>query len=337
MSLEIREVTAADQSLLEQWYAVYARADRDGRSEPHTWQLSEIRAEMELPDPRERAVRVAGLDDGAVMTAGWAFLPLLDNLDLAYVQVFVDPPVRRRGHGTRMLTELERLCRAAGRSVLIGEVAWPYPLGSEGTGWPGAEFARHHGATLALGDVQRRLDLPIGDRRLAELTEAAAAYHRGYRLRRFLGAVPEDLVASYAALDAAVETEAPTGQLALEPAVADPDAVRAVDRQLAAQGRTRVVTMAFHGREPAGFTELIVPAAEPGRAYQWGTLVDRGHRGHRLGMALKVANLRLLQDRWPQVRHLYTDNAESNAHMVTINETLGFEPAGRMGEFQKRL
>ena len=53
-------------------------------------------------------------------------------------------------------------------------------------------------------------------------------------------------------------------------------------------------------------------------------MVVRGHRGHRLGLLLKVAMLELLAEREPQVERIETYNAESNAHMVTINETLGY-------------
>ena len=34
---------------------------------------------------------------------------------------------------------------------------------------------------------------------------------------------------------------------------------------------------------------------------------------------------------------MVTWNAEVNAHMVAVNEQLGFEPVERLGEFQKRL
>ena len=47
------------------------------------------------------------------------------------------------------------------------------------------------------------------------------------------------------------------------------------------------------------YTDIATTVHEPGRAYQWGTLVRRDARGHRLGLAVKVANLRLLQDDVP--------------------------------------
>ena len=54
------------------------------------------------------------------------------------------------------------------------------------------------------------------------------------------------------------------------------------------------------------------------------TAVDPAHRGHRLGLLIKVDMLELLAGREPQVRFVQTWNGETNAHMVAINEALGF-------------
>ena len=62
----------------------------------------------------------------------------------------------------------------------------------------------------------------------------------------------------------------------------------------------------------------------------------RAHRGHRLGLAVKIANLRQLQDERPDLRQLTTFNAEVNEHMIGVNERMGFEPVERLGEFQKK-
>jgi len=39
----------------------------------------------------------------------------------------------------------------------------------------------------------------------------------------------------------------------------------------------------------------------------------------------------------PEVRSITTYNAESNVHMVGVNDALDFRPVERLGEFQKRL
>ena len=54
-------------------------------------------------------------------------------------------------------------------------------------------------------------------------------------------------------------------------------------------------------------------------------------------MAVKVANLRLLQQHSAAVRSLYTYNAGVNEHMLAINRGLGFAPSEHMAEFQKHV
>ena len=78
-------------------------------------------------------------------------------------------------------------------------------------------------------------------------------------------------------------------------------------------------------REVAAYTDLQLPASNPDRAHQWGTLVTAPHRGHRLGTAVKVANLQELQRSYPERRIVVTENAETNGYMVSINVALGFE------------
>ena len=70
---------------------------------------------------------------------------------------------------------------------------------------------------------------------------------------------------------------------------------------------------------------------------QWATLVHREHRGHRLGAAVKVANLRRLQRDRPDITEVVTQNAEVNEQMIGINARLGFEPVALVPEFVRRL
>ena len=57
-------------------------------------------------------------------------------------------------------------------------------------------------------------------------------------------------------------------------------------------------------------SDLATTIHEPVRAYQWGALVRRADRGHRLGLAVKVANLRLLQQERPDIERVITWNGE---------------------------
>jgi len=203
---------------------------------------------------------------------------------------------------------------------------------------PGREFARVHGYELALGDIQRRLPLPAAESLLDELAAEAASHHAAYSLRSWVDDVPDKLVAEIAEMDAALMTEAPTGELHLEPQAADVEALREGEQLLRNQGRVKYSTVALDtDGHAAAYTDLVTTIHEPDRAYQWGTLVRRAHRGHRLGLAVKVANLRLLQRERPDIAQVTTFNAEVNAHMIGVNERLGFAPVERLGEFQTKL
>ena len=110
------------------------------------------------------------------------------------------------------------------------------------------------------------------------------------------------------------------------------------DSYLVASGRTRVASYALdRDGTVVGYSVAAVSNEHHRHVDQWGTLVDRGHRGRRLGLAVKCALLRALSDGFPDKTFIETTNAETNAHMVAINEALGFQVAQVYGDFQKRL
>jgi RimJ/RimL family protein N-acetyltransferase len=335
--LEIVELDPFDRDAFDAWHLAYLEAESaSGVASP--WQLEEIRVMMQEPSQRYLKLGWSGVADGRVVTAGFFRVPLRDNPDRAEVAVHTVPAARRRGYGSAMLAHLETAARERGRSILVGEAGWRYDAGVEGRGESGPEFATATGFELALGDVKRELRLPVAEEVLDALAAEVAPYHRDFELRSFAGPVPEELLEGWARLTSSLMTEAPTGELEVEPEAADPELVRESERMVELQGRRKYNTVAL---DPAGelvaYTDLATTVHEPGKAYQWGTLVRRDARGHRLGIAVKIANLRLLQGERPDVEVVTTYNAEVNAHMIEVNERLGFRAVARLGEFQKRL
>lgn len=226
---------------------------------------------------------------------------------------------------------------ASDRTTAQGSASWPYELGSEGAGSPGREFARRHGYSLALGDVQSRLPLPVDPALLDRIESDIASAIAQYEVRSWVGHIPDDVVERWTVLDATLETEAPTGELDIEPQKPDVASIRESEELLDLQGRISFGTIALApDGDAAAYSQLVV-STDDGNAYQWGTLVRAADRGHRLGIAVKVANLRMLHRGAPQARAVYTYNAESNAHMLAVNTLLGFRPSERLGELQKRL
>ena len=82
----------------------------------------------------------------------------------------------------------------------------------------------------------------------------------------------------------------------------------------------------------AGYTELGLMSTGREHGQTWNTLVLPGHRGHGLGMWIKLANLEAARRLRPELRRVTTWNAEANQHMIAINEAIGFRPVRRAYE-----
>ena len=334
--MEILELDARDDAAMRAWHDTFLAADRHGRRFATPRSLEEMRALFTADPFAEKHLAFRGVVDGLVTATGSCHLPVRDNLDQAHLRVHTRPDVRGRGFGSTMLRHLERVAREHGRSVLLTEVAHPYGAPADGAGARDVEFARRHGYALALGNVQRVLELPVAVGLLRSLVAEAEPHHVGYTFRQFTGAMPDDLVDSFAAIIGTLLTEAPSGDVEREPELFDAARIRADEVVFAASGRTKFTTVALdHAGEVAAYSELVLPRSDPGRAYQWGTLARRQDRGHRLGLATKARNLLWAQPSLGDAT-LVTYNAEANRHMIGVNEQLGFRPVERLGEFQKR-
>ncbi|MGH3384856.1 MAG: GNAT family N-acetyltransferase [Nocardioidaceae bacterium] len=331
--MQIEPVDPFDDEAFEAWHAAYLAADTAGRDYPAPWRLAEARASFRNPDSTTRREALAAVDDGRVVGAGTIVLPLLDNTRTAYVEVGVPPRHRRRRIGSAVLAALLDRARGAGRSNVIAEVS--YPLG-DAADHHGVRFATAHGFAEANTETHRVLDLPVPAARLDAMLAGTEPSWADYRLVAWVDHAPDEWLQAYADLNALFSSEAPFGDLDLEEERWDVARVREGEQLRLAQGRRTFVTAAVG---PAGalvgHTVLVVPSHDPGTVFQWSTLVHRDHRGHRLGLALKLTNQRAMQDQCPGTRVIHTWNAETNGPMVAVNEQLGFRPVELLGEWQR--
>ena len=106
-----------------------------------------------------------------------------------------------------------------------------------------------------------------------------------------------------------------------------------------AQGRRTVVTAVEHlaSGQLVGLTTISVLALRPDVVFQDDTVVLREHRGNKLGLLIKVANMERLSEQFPDARVLYTWNAPENRYLLKVNLQLGFTTAGVTGIWQKEL
>ncbi len=97
-------------------------------------------------------------------------------------------------------------------------------------------------------------------------------------------------------------------------------------------GFTQVAIAA--GGRLAGHSQLVVPQTDQENAYQWDTLVLPEHRGHRLGLALKVANHQAAADALVPRTLIHTWNSDTNDPMVAVNAALGYRAVRQQAIFQ---
>ena len=197
-------------------------------------------------------------------------------------------------------------------------------------GSPGAAFAGTLKTRPSVTAVQRVLtlaDLPAEQR--AALRAEAGPVARGYTVATWDGPAPEDQVDQVAALNGAM-ADAPR-EAGQEAQAWDAARVRLDERRVAAMGvRAHVVAARAPGTgDLAALTQMCVDPDMPEWGFQELTAVARPHRGHRLGLLLKLAMLDRLAAREPQVTRVLTGNADGNQHMIAINERLGFRVLSR--------
>jgi GNAT superfamily N-acetyltransferase len=272
--------------------------------------------------------------DGAMVGLVQVELSQHDNTTLAVAEAHVLPEHRRKGFGTRLAAHAASQARDHGRTTWVAWVPGRDVDEPEDTRTPGEHFATAHGMRLGQREVQRRLALPASIGHLERLAAQAAEQHRDYRLVSWVDRCPDEHVRAYCRLKAAMNTEAPSGELEVEHQHWDERRVRQEEERMRASGRTVHVCVAVAADGSlAGHNELVVPGHDPEVVFQWDTLVLPGHRGHRLGLALKVRNLLDVQEAHPGRTNLRTFNADSNTHMVAINDAIGFVPVAYMGEW----
>ena len=338
--VEIHRVDPTSGDDFDRWYGVYDAAE--AAAPPHVGsplQAEELRVLLAEQTARRRTSALLATVDGHPVSADMLDVSLTDNLDRADISVHTHPTHARRGFGTAMLRALERDAHESGRAVCVAQTSWAWsPDNAAGLGQAGPAFAHRNGYGLALADIKRIVRLPVDLAVLDDLADRAAQRHGDYEIRCFAGPVPEDLVEGWARLTATLITEAPAGELSVEEEQISVADVREAEEVLARQGRLKLNVVALDAaREVVAFTEAVATSHEPDRCYQWGTLVRPQDRGHRLGLALKVANLRQIQDQLPDVTQVITHNADGNDHMVAVNDALGFRPVAWLGEYQRRI
>jgi GNAT superfamily N-acetyltransferase len=258
-------------------------------------------------------------------------LPTRDNLHLVWADIWVHPDHRRRGHGSVIMNEALRLARGAGRSTV-----W---VGTAEDDQGARRFVEGFGFTYASHDARRRQVLARVDQteiqRLGAMAEAAGS---DYCLERLQPPIPDHVLSELVEVTAAIN-DAPMGELTYEDEKFDLQRLR--DLETAARGRGdhvyRVVARHRATGEVGGHTVVITHPLQPDVAGQGDTAVARHHRGHRLGLLLKIDMMHWLTQVEPQLKIIETWNNVDNSFMINVNEALGYRLSRIFNMYELKL
>ena len=276
--------------------------------------------------------------DGEAVGYARVLINHVDDPDAAALNVYVHPRHRGRGHGRALADRLVQDTTGKTRFETWPMTPPPVPgarvlTPSSGAGavpadHPGVRLAQSYG--FSLGQVERvsRYDVATPAVDPAEALGEAERVSADYEVHAWEGPADETLRADLAVLKARMSMDVPAGDLTVAEQTWDAERVRRREEQILLTGRFFRAVVRHRGTgRIVGLNELVAPRSRTsGVVDQWDTIVLPEHRGHRLGMRVKAANLIALREAMPEARAIITWNAEENRPMLDVNEALGFRP-----------
>jgi GNAT superfamily N-acetyltransferase len=328
--MEISHIAQDDKAAIDAWFQLRLAWSQEMPGDPgvcHTFHATILTHPW--PDEEERAYLATV--DGVPVGYCAATLHHVDNRDVLGCELVVHPEHRHRGHGAALLAHLVELARESGCTRLLTEM----PMDGPGAPWAGARGARPVSRMM-----HRRLDLTAVDCAAHDVLLAQArAYSADYTVLQWTSPLPDEHLADCAVLEGKMSTDMPLDDLAWEPEAYDAERMRRRNDMIVARGIDQYTSAARHDAtgELVGMTTLTRMATLPDHVDQWETIVLEEHRGHRLGLVLKIENLRFAQREEAELRFVDTVNADSNGPMLKVNLALGFEAVRAWGEWELAL
>jgi GNAT superfamily N-acetyltransferase len=332
VSIEVRRIDPADEALVRDWWTV-TKAARAERALDPTQPFETELAGLRVPSPNGDSVALGAFSGPDLVGTAKVWLPRVDNTHMLWGGVQVPPEQRRQGVGSALLAAVEELGRDQDRRTFMFDVATRTGEENDGT-----RFAARHGYTVANLEQTKGIDLPEWAPQWGPFDDEVAARIGDYRIEVAHGRIPEEYAESYCAAVNRFVGLIPLGELELEELDWTVERLRQEEQRQGEVGADQIDALAIApDGTVAGFSNLEVFLADPSRAHVGITMVLPPHRGHALGLGLKLASHRALIAAHPSCALVVTGNANANEHMNAINERLGYRVLEQSLEMQKKL
>jgi GNAT superfamily N-acetyltransferase len=329
--LSCQRLMADDDDTVAEWLVLLAAAAGDLPESPAPCPI-DMAGSLRFAPPDtvldDWVVRCEGRVVGSLRLALPAGTPMM-RLD----QLLVHPALRRQGIGRVLHNQALQRAAAHGREGLTATLVEALPDGPPRDAGPAA-FAAAVGAIRSAEGVgvHQLLDLAVHD----PLGAGAPAVPAGYALVTWGTVTPEEYAVPVSALEQSLGSA-----VALEAEF--PDAVeisyaRQFEIMRIGRGRRAYHTGVVHQADGrlVGYTSISMTTSNPHHALQGMTVVHTAHRGHGLGLVIKLANLRWVRRHEPALRLLETANAEDNAAMIAVNAAMGYRARDRWVMWNQR-
>lgn len=346
------------------------------RSRESVWGTGDLVNDAEdlfrdLHDPWERVVLLTARTDGQLAGRAEVRLPLIVETRSAQIFLAVDPDHETGGVGSELLAAAESVAQSEARRVMVIHSEHPGPQDIQGDGrigsatgalpiidpdaWISAadgsgrlpvanrqtRFAVRFGYELQTVSDVSRIRVPLDPHEHERLSSEVES-HLGaedYRIHTWMGAAPQNWLDSLAKLHERIPSDSfvPPRLWAEEPW--DADRVRRTEALREENGDISLMSVVEHvpSRELVGMTEVVLPGPDASICFQDETVVLRDHRGRRLGLRLKLANLAALERQTPNVHSIYVWTHSGNIRMNWVNRRLGAQTLGRSAVWSRRV
>jgi len=223
--------------------------------------------------------------------------------------------LRRQGTGTALMAALQTFMQGSGRTMATLKVHMP----------DGHAFMAAMGAKEKYRSVENRLALDgLCWEELVRWSSYPLSAAQGLHWEVHAGRVPFDRLARLMQPLSVLINQQPLGSLEIARIRYELQAYESWYAEMDRRGGEHFLVMLLHGDEVAAVCDASWDARFADRVYQQLTAVASPWRGKGLAKAVKAAMFDLMRSRHPEVRTAITNNANTNAAMLSINRRLGF-------------